>query len=129
MSQRKIKISAGNISINAELNESDTARKIWDILPVSSEVNTWGDEIYFSIPVRAELENPVEVVEIGDLGYWPPGQAFCIFFGKTPASTEDEIKPASAVSPVGTWEGDPSELMKILDNEKIVIEKLKRTST
>ena len=124
MSQNKIIITAGVIKIEGQLNESITARRIWEILPIKSEVKTWGDEIYFEIPLRMELENPVESVNIGDLGYWPPGNAFCIFFGKTPASTESEIKPASAVSPIGICEEDPIVLRKISDGEKITIEKL-----
>jgi len=97
-------------SIGAELNDSDTALRIVDALPIEAEFNTWGDEIYFTIPVKAGLEDGREIVEIGDLGYWPPGNAFCIFYGATPGSTEDEIRPASPVNPIGKVTGDPKML-------------------
>ena len=98
---KTIRITVGDVVLNAELNDSRTAREIWEALPLSSDFNTWGDEIYFSIPVEAGPENSQEVVGVGDLGYWPPGHAFCIFYGLTPASTGDEIRPASPVNPIG----------------------------
>ncbi len=55
---------------------------------------TWGDEIYFAIPVSLKEDGPRATVEVGDLGYWPPGRAFCIFFGPTPASRGDEVRAA-----------------------------------
>ena len=91
----KIMIHIGDLSMEAELNDSHTASKIAGVLPIEAPFNTWGDEIYFTIPVQAPLEqNAKEVVEMGDLGYWPPGQAFCIFFGQTPMSQPGKIVPA-----------------------------------
>ena len=103
---KKIKIEAGGVSAEAELNDTETARLIWEALPVEARANTWGDEVYFDVPVTTGLENAHEVVEIGDLGYWPQGSAFCIFFGPTPMSVGDEIRPASAVNVVGRILGD-----------------------
>jgi uncharacterized protein len=80
--------------MEAELNDSKIAALIWEALPLSAAASTWGDEIYFAIPVKIGLENAVSVVREGDLAYWPEGSCFCIFFGKTPASTDTEIKPA-----------------------------------
>ncbi|HID92595.1 MAG TPA: hypothetical protein EYP60_00735 [bacterium (Candidatus Stahlbacteria)] len=120
---RKIKIRTKEIEVLAELNDSRTAKLIWDALPLKGITNTWGDEIYFSIPVSAEIENPKSVVEMGDLGYWPPGNAFCIFFGKTPTSTETEIRPASPVCVVGELCGNPEELKKVRAGETIILEK------
>jgi len=120
----KIKITAGAVSAEATLNDSETAKKIRDALPIEASANTWGDEIYFSIPVQAESENPVEVVELGDIAYWPPGTAFCIFFGPTPASRGSEIRPASAVNPLGKIQGDPRIFKKVRSGEKIRIEKI-----
>ncbi len=120
---KRIRIKAGRIKISAELNESKTASLIWDALPLEAEVNTWGDEIYFSIPVKAELDNPKEVVEKGDLGYWPPESAFCIFFGPTPISKGDEIRPASGVNLVGRLLGDSQEFKKVSSGERIILEK------
>ncbi len=104
---RRIKISTKNVTAFAELNETPTASLIWDALPMEARANTWGDEIYFEIPVHCKAERGAsEIVELGDLGYWPPENAFCIFFGRTPASQGDEIRAASAVSIVGHVEGD-----------------------
>ena len=105
--EKKIKIKAGNVEADAVLNDSATARKIWEALPIEARANTWGDEIYFAIPVKAPLEkNAQELVEVGDLGYWPSGNAFCIFFGPTPVSRGNEVRPASAVNVIGRVSGD-----------------------
>jgi len=117
-----IRILAGKVQVNAELNDSETARKIAEALPIEARANTWGDEIYFNISVSCEEENPQEIVELGDLGYWPPGTAFCIFFGPTPASRGDEIRPASAVNIIGRMEGDAKVLKAVRAGEKVRIE-------
>jgi hypothetical protein len=101
----------------------DTAKAIWEALPIEARANTWGDEIYFGVPVDADPENPREVVELGDLAYWPPGNAFCIFFGRTPASRGDEIRPASAVNVFGKVEGDPKVFKKVRSGARIRIER------
>lgn len=119
--ERKIKIKVGKIEVLAQLNDSKIAGFIWNILPVSASVNTWGDEIYFTIPITAKLEKPVDTVEKGDLGYWPEGKCFCIFFGPTPISSENEIKPASSVEIVGKVTGDPTEFKKINSGETIIL--------
>ena len=108
MSDRRILIKAAPVQMEAVLNGSKTADALWEALPIEAHGSTWGDEIYFSISMRAAEENPQEVVELGDIAYWPPGSAFCIFFGPTPASQGDEIRPASAVNPLGTLDGDPT---------------------
>jgi len=115
--------SAGEVY--AELSEANprTAQAIWDALPLEARANTWGDEIYFSIPVEQEAENPQEVVEMGDLGYWPPGSAFCIFFGPTPASRGGEIRPASPVNVFGRVQGDPKVFKKVRSGERVRIER------
>lgn len=122
---KKIKIKVGNIEVEAELNDTKTAGYIYDALPITAKINTWGDEIYFSIPVKIkETENSKEVVELGDLGYWKPGHAFCIFFGQTPNSRGDEIRPASAVNVFGKVIGDPKIFKKVKYGEEIIIEKV-----
>ncbi|OGP83077.1 MAG: hypothetical protein A2Z08_11765 [Deltaproteobacteria bacterium RBG_16_54_11] len=104
---RIIKICFGDFVVRGELNESPTAALIWEALPIEGEGNLWGEEIYFAIPVEAELDDSARaVVERGDLGYWPQGRALCIFFGPTPASQGDEIRPASPVNLVGKIRGD-----------------------
>jgi uncharacterized protein len=118
-----IKITAGAVSATALLNDSHTAQAIWSTLPIEATGNTWGDEIYFSIPVHLGDENGQEVVELGDLGYWPPGNAFCIFFGPTPMSRGEEIRPASAVNVFGKIEGDPKVFKTVPSGTRVVIEK------
>ncbi|HUG36414.1 MAG TPA: cyclophilin-like fold protein [Candidatus Limnocylindrales bacterium] len=122
MSQR-IRITAGNVSAEAVLDGGKTARAVWDALPLSIAGQTWGDEIYFSIPVAAGPESPRETVEMGDLAYWPPGSAFCIFFGRTPASQGDEIRPASAVNVFGRVQGDPTIFKKVPSGTTIRVER------
>jgi len=121
---RKIKITAGSVEAEATLAEGKTADAVWDALPIEAQANTWGEEIYFSIPVNCKPENPKEVVELGDLGYWPPGTAFCIFFGATPMSRGNEIRPASAVNVFGKVEGDPKVFKQVRSAEKVTIEKV-----
>lgn len=120
---RAIRITAGGVSAAAELNDSRTAGAIWDVLPIEAKAQTWGDEIYFAIPVRADAERAKEVVALGDLGYWPPGSAFCIFFGPTPASRGDEIRPASAVNVVGRVGGDATVFRKVRAGARVTIER------
>ena len=105
-----ITITAGAVEVSAELNDTDAAEAVWSALPFSVSGNTWGDEIYFRIPVAAKSEDLQEVVDFGDLAYWPPGSAFCIFFGPTPASRGDEIRPASPVAVIGRITGDAVQL-------------------
>lgn len=116
---KKIRIEAGGVNAEAELNDTETARLIWDALPVEARANTWGDEVYFDVPVTTGLENGVEVVEVGDLGYWPQGPAFCIFFGPTPMSKGDEIRPASAVNVVGKVLGDATVFRAVSAGETV----------
>ncbi len=124
MAELKIRITAGPVSAEARLGDSKTARAIWDALPLSAKGETWGDEIYFSIPVHLKEESPKDVVEMGDLGYWPSGNAFCIFFGPTPASRGDEIRPASPVNVFGRLAGDPKVFKKVRSGTAVRIERL-----
>jgi hypothetical protein len=121
--EKRIKIKAGSVEAEAVLNDSATAQKIWDGLPLEARANTWGDEIYFAIPVKTPLEkNAQELVEVGDLGYWPSGNAFCIFFGPTPMSRGNEVRPASAVNVIGRVSGDARVFQKVPSGSKIRIE-------
>ena len=119
---RNIRITAGTVEMNAVLNDTDTAQVVWNVLPITAAANTWGDEIYFGIPVNADLEQGREVVDLGDLGYWPPGRAFCIFFGPTPASRGDEIRPASAVTVIGRVSGNATLFKQVRAGTTITIE-------
>jgi hypothetical protein len=120
---RKIVIKAGEVEATAELNESTTAEAIWQALPLEGSVKTWGEEIYFRIPVSQALEpDAKEIVQYGDLGYWTQGEAFCIFFGATPISVPGEIRPASAVNIIGRLLDDPKRFLIVLAGESIRIE-------
>jgi len=122
--EKKIRILIGELKVEAQLNESKTAQMIWEALPIEARTNLWGEEIYFAIPVKAGLEKDGrEVVSAGELGYWPPGGAFCIFFGPTPASRGDEIRAASAVNVIGKVLSDPKVFRKARDGVKITLEK------
>lgn len=122
--KKKITIQAHDVRLRAVLNNTEAARKIWDILPVEGKANLWGEEIYFSVPVRAELENGRETVQPGDIGYWPPGQAVCFFFGPTPISADNEIRPYSPVTVIGRIVDDPKELRKVKEQETVKITRL-----
>jgi len=118
----KIRVTAGSVEVEAELNDTATAARILAALPIRAKAQTWGDEIYFSIPVHEGEDNGRAVVDVGDLAYWPPGSAFCIFFGPTPASAGSECRAASPVNVVGRVLSDPSVLKKVRSGEPVVIE-------
>ena len=120
----RIGILVDDLKVEGELNDSKTARLIWEGLPMEAKANLWGEEIYFSIPVKSGPEEGArEVVSAGELGYWPPGHAFCIFFGPTPASRGDEIRAASAVNIIGKVLSDPKVFLKVKEGAKIKLEK------
>lgn len=119
----RICIRIGRLAMQAELADTPTARQIAAALPIQTSFNTWGDELYFAIPVTAELEaDAQEVVEIGDLGYWPPGNAFCIFFGQTPVSQPGKIMPASAVNIIGKIIGDATAFKSVMQEREVTLE-------
>ena len=119
---QRIRITVGAIQAEGKLADNATGRMVAEALPISASARTWGDEIYFPIPVESELEDGKEVVEMGDLGYWPPGNAFCIFFGPTPASRGEEIRPASAVTIIGRVDGDATVFRGVGSGEAVVVE-------
>ena len=122
MSQR-IKITAGAVTVEAELNDNPTAKAIAEVLPIKASAQRWGGEIYFTIALKAALEpDGREVLEAGELGFWPTGSAFCMFFGATPASNGDEIRAASAVNILGKMEGDLSGLWDVASGDEVLIE-------
>ncbi len=121
---RRIRITAGDVSAEATLHDNATADAIWEALPIEARGSTWGDEIYFGIPVYLEEDGGREVVELGDLGYWPPGHAFCIFFGRTPMSRGNEIRPASAVNVLGRVEGDPKVFTRVPSGAMVKLERV-----
>lgn len=108
--------------MQAELNDSPTARQIWEALPIEGSANTWGDEIYFRIPVAAEQDPDARAdIDVGELGYWPVGSAFCIFFGPTPVSTGNQPRAASPVNILGQVLGDATEFRTISDGTRLTL--------
>jgi len=122
---RQIRITAGPVSVIAHLDDNPTADAIWEALPIQGRANTWGDEIYFEVPVFVEPSGEArEAVAVGELGYWPPGHAFCIFFGRTPASRNDEPRAASAVNVFGRAAGDATVFRQVASGETVFIERI-----
>jgi len=119
-----IRIKAGTIQVRVELNNTRTARALLGILPVKATANTWGDEVYFDVPLTAEIEDGKQVVEMGDVAYWPDGPSLCLFFGRTPASRGDEIRAASPVTVVGRIVGDPRVLKSVRSGAEVTVEKV-----
>ena len=125
---KKVLIEVGAIELNAELNDSETAQAICNILPVSGLANVWGNEIYFSIPLHLDQASDAkQEVDVGDLGFWPVGDAFCIFFGPTPASSDAQPRAASPVNIFGHVLDDATQLKKISQGTKIYVSRSKGT--
>ena len=118
----KILIQVDHLSVSADLINSPTAQNILEILPIEGSANVWGEEIYFDIPLQAELEPDArEEVEVGDLGYWPAGPAFCIFFGPTPVSRGDQPRAYSPVNVFGRVVGDARQFKGVAGGAKITV--------
>jgi uncharacterized protein len=121
---KKIWIRIGDLKFEARLNDTQVAGMIWEALPMTTSFNFWGDEIYFPIPVHQKtLQFPKEVVEAGDLGFWPDGSCFCIFYGPTPISSPGKIKPASPVEVIGRVE-DYQGFKELKGTAKITLERV-----
>jgi uncharacterized protein len=122
---KAIKIISGDIIVKAELNNSPTAEAIWEALPINSSSNRWGDEIYFGIPLKMEEEPTAKAeVKVGDLAYWAPGNAFCIFFGPTPASHNEQPRAASPVNLIGKVIDDAAQFRNVKSGSKITIDRV-----
>lgn len=120
----RITIGAGSVTMEAELNATETAQRIWEELPIVGRANTWGDEIYFRIPLEVGATPDARAdVEVGELGYWPQGQAFCIFFGPTPASTDDKPRAASPVNIVGRVLGEATAFRDVPAGATVMLER------
>ena len=122
----KIVITSGSISLEAELNDKATAKQVWEALPITGSANTWGDEIYFEIPVSAGQEADARAdVEVGELAYWPMGNAFCIFFGPTPVSTGTQPRAYSPVNILGRVLGDATQFRAVRNGDTVRIKRAK----
>jgi len=121
MRMKLITEKAGIYIIETINKNPKTLKAILDNLPIESTALRWGDEIYFETNIDIDLENPQETVRKGDVAYWPPGKAICIFFGPTPISSGDEIRPASPVNVWGKILGEIENLKNVSSGEKIII--------
>jgi len=119
---RKIRIVTGSVEVEADLLETPTAELLWESLPFEEKTNVWGEEIYFAIPLQTPVEPTArEEMEIGEIAYWPPGNAFCIFFGQTPSSTDEAPRAASPVNPLGRIIGDAKAFSSVAGGANISI--------
>jgi hypothetical protein len=119
----QLRLTAGDLSCTATLLGNATAQAIWEALPIEGRANRWGDEIYFAIPVQLEEDGAQEEVQVGDLAYWPPGNALCIFWGPTPASRGDEPRAASPVNVFARIDGDVPEFGSIRSGAAVTLER------
>ena len=121
----EIVIIAENMRLEGFLSDTPTGQALAAALPFEGQAQRWGDEIYFPVPQVVEDldDNAATAVNVGDLGYWPPSRAFCIFFGLTPSSVPGEIRPASAVNLVGKISGDPCCLTAVPEGATVRVER------
>jgi len=115
MARMRILIKEAGVEMTAELNDSATTAALWRALPLESPAQTWGAEVYFSVPVEKAEEDPQATVTSGAVAYWPPGKAVCLFFGQ---------QPVSPVNLVGVLEGDLSVLQAVRDGHVVRLERL-----
>ncbi len=116
MARMRILIEEAGVDLTAEFNDSATAALLWNALPLESPAQTWGAEVYFSVPVETGAEDPQATVDPGTVGYWPPGAAVCLFFGQ---------QPVSPVNLIGTLEGEPNVLEAVRDGLTVRLERIK----
>lgn len=120
----KIKISNGEYSFMAELYNTQTGNEIFKKLPFETSFTSWGNEIYFSIPVNVSLESAARsTLEVGELGFYPPMSAFCVFFGPTPMSIDDKPQAAGDVNVFGKLLEVDQDKLRNIRGGKIKVEK------
>lgn len=111
-----ITFRVGTLALTGQLNDSPTAQAILALLPATVRMSRWGDEYYGTLPKPLKIDEAPDAREemtVGELAYWPPGNALCLFFGPTPASSDDQPQAASPVNPVGTLSGDLPALKRL----------------
>jgi len=123
---KRIRISWDKGEVFAVLEDTPTARGVLEALPCVSRANTWGEEVYFEVPVEAELEPDArQVVDAGAVCFWVEGRSLALPFGPTPVSVGDECRLVTAVNVLGMIEGDPRALASIRSGDEIKVEEVK----
>jgi uncharacterized protein len=122
----QITLTVGKLQLAGQLNDSPTAVALVSLLPLTIQMSRWGDEYYGSLPEKLGLSQAADAREemvVGELAYWPPGNALCIFFGPTPVSTDNEPRAASPVNPIGIISGNTTTLRKLGDRIEMTASK------
>ena len=114
MKRMRVTVDEADVDLVVILNDSETAAALWAALPIDSAAQTWGEEVYFTIPVERGPEDAQASLALGAVGYWPPGNALCLFFGQ---------QPVSPVNLVGVIEDDPSVLAAVCDRQTVRLER------
>tara|TARA_B100000949_G_scaffold219928_1_gene219496 strand:- start:1653 stop:2039 length:387 start_codon:yes stop_codon:yes gene_type:complete len=123
MGEKKVRFTIDQVTLEGDMNSTELAQHVLKSLPINSNIQTWGDELYFSIPSCGETTDiSVETVNKGDIAYWPPGNSGCLFWGPTPISEEGEIRSASPVTVIGKVEGDPTILSNVKNGKSITVD-------
>ena len=123
MGEKKVRFTIDQVTLEGDMNSTELAQHVLKSLPINSNIQTWGDELYFSIPSCGETTDiSVETVNKGDIIYWPPGNSGCLFWGPTPISEEGEIRSASPVTVIGKVEGDPTILSNVKNGKSITVD-------
>ena len=121
---KEVVITAGTVSLRVELLETPTAEAVWNALPIRGQAQTWGEEVYFSTPLSIDPEKDArEVVEAGEIAFWPDGDAIAIGYGRTPISRGDEIRLASACNIWGKAIDDVKSMAAVKAGETIEVDK------
>jgi len=107
-----------------ELNDTLAAYNLYEAMPIEREINVWGGEIYFPVPVNCELENGRKIMEESEVGFWPEGNALCLFFGRTPVSSTPKPEAITPVTPVGRVIGNVEALADLPDRTRVTLERL-----
>ena len=121
----RIKIAWGSSEVTADLRETQTAKQLLKSLPCAARAQTWGEEVYFELPVEAQLEADArQVVEPGAVCFWVEGSALALPYGRTPVSQGNECRLVTRCNVLGKIQGDPRELKKVKAGETIRVELL-----